>query len=133
MASVYRAYDVAGDLLYVGMSTSAAQRLGAHEHHSGWWHEVATVTVRHLPTEAAARIHETHAIHSEAPKYNMMGTDRFPRRARKSHDLMVVSLTISRDEHDFIKALAEQQHRSISGQIRSMIAETRESLRSAAA
>ena len=38
---------------------------------------------------------------------------------------IVTSIRLSAEEHAFIKALAEQQHRSVSGQIRFMVAQWR--------
>ncbi len=42
-----------------------------------------------------------------------------------THPEIVTSIRLSADEHAFLKALAETQHRSISGQIRFMVAQLR--------
>jgi hypothetical protein len=40
-------------------------------------------------------------------------------------DEIVTSIRLSQDEHAFLKALAESQQRSVSGQIRFMVAQLR--------
>lgn len=71
---LYRHFDKDGVLLYVGISLSAIQRLEQHKTDSGWFKDIATITVQHFRSRADALWAETQAIHSENPKYNIVRT-----------------------------------------------------------
>lgn len=73
---LYRFFDDHGDLLYIGISLSAAARASEHRSDKGWWQQVAWMDVEHLPEgihrlEAEAR--ERTAIRQERPRYNVAG------------------------------------------------------------
>jgi len=70
---VYRFYDRAGELLYVGLSCSIAARVGAHRHEHGWWSEVKWIEVEHLPSRDAAAQQEKRLIAWLVPRYNRNG------------------------------------------------------------
>lgn len=75
MIDLYRFYDKAGDLLYVGISLSAAHRASQHRNDKGWWLEVVRMDVEHLPvTRTKALRIELEAIATESPRYNVMGS-----------------------------------------------------------
>lgn len=38
---LYRFFDDAGRLLYIGISVSAISRAGKHRQEKNWWHDVA--------------------------------------------------------------------------------------------
>lgn len=67
---VYRLFDAAGALLYVGATATKETRLRAHSRRAMWWPEVATHTFIRYPDEASAREAESIAIRTENPKYN---------------------------------------------------------------
>ncbi|AXH89385.1 GIY-YIG nuclease family protein [Micromonospora aurantiaca] len=71
--ALYRLRDSAGQLLYVGISSSPASRLGAHRREKAWWPEVdpARTSYEWLPNRPAAARAEVAAIASEAPRYNV--------------------------------------------------------------
>lgn len=70
---LYRFFDAAGDLLYVGISVSAIQRASEHRADKGWWHEVASMTVEKVPGDRAAALEaERLAILNEGPRYNVV-------------------------------------------------------------
>jgi predicted GIY-YIG superfamily endonuclease len=73
--SVYRMYDAAGVLLYVGMSADVGERMGAHES-KRWWTRVASVRIAHYPTRARAAEVEADAIALECPEYNVHLQDK---------------------------------------------------------
>lgn len=73
-AVVYRLYDDAGELLYVGCSVTPFSRLREHASHGRshvWWADVASVTLEHFKSRPEAILAERKAIAAEAPKYNV--------------------------------------------------------------
>lgn len=68
--ALYRAFGVAGTLLYVGVTVDPAQRWRHHAAEKPWWAEVASTTVEWHPTEVAARQAEAAAVRGERPAYN---------------------------------------------------------------
>lgn len=69
--SVYRLFDAAGRLLYVGMSQDVARRLRQHSTLQAWWPAVARVTTVEYPSRYAARRAERDAIAAENPVHNI--------------------------------------------------------------
>ena len=67
--NLYRHFDENGALLYVGISLSAVQRLKQHEK-SGWFEEIASVTIESFDTRELALLAEKEAIEQEFPMYN---------------------------------------------------------------
>lgn len=69
---VYRLYDGADRLLYVGYSGNLVERLRKHSHRNGqpWWPSVAYCTVERFPTQSDALAAEVEAIKAEAPAHN---------------------------------------------------------------
>jgi hypothetical protein len=69
--SVYRFYDQAGVLLYVGVANRPAERWADH---SGkpWWHLVARTELERYPTRAEALRVEAESIRYEHPRYNQL-------------------------------------------------------------
>lgn len=73
-AALYRHYDKAGRLLYVGISLSPTYRLAQHRK-SHWHGQIARVDIEwHLSQERAARA-EVHAIRRERPLHNKVYND----------------------------------------------------------
>ena len=68
--ALYRHYDNAGRLLYVGISKCAITRLAAHANEAEWYRRIATVTIDWFSTRAAAEIAERAAIRTENPLAN---------------------------------------------------------------
>ncbi len=66
---LYRHFDAAGDLLYVGISLSAVSRLSQHKN-SAWFAEIKRVEIEHYPTRDEALDMEALAIRNENPRYN---------------------------------------------------------------
>lgn len=68
---VYRCFDAAGHLLYIGCTASPATRFRKHAKQSRWWAEVASIT-RETHDGRTAGLHaETLAIALEHPRYNV--------------------------------------------------------------
>lgn len=85
---VYRCYDAAGDLLYVGCTYNPVARREQHEKRSPWFADVATTRLTVFPTRKYGLAKEAEAILAERPKVN-----RPPRRQLSS---VRASLTLIR-------------------------------------
>lgn len=70
VTELYRHFDAAGKLLYVGISLSTAVRLASHKTNSRWARQIASITIERFPTRAAALAAERAAIETEHPVYN---------------------------------------------------------------
>jgi hypothetical protein len=68
---LYRHFDGAGVLLYIGIARAVSWRLMAHEKNAGWWRDMRTVTVSApYRSRAEALAAEAAAIVAERPKWN---------------------------------------------------------------
>ncbi|MBZ6252189.1 GIY-YIG nuclease family protein [Streptomyces olivaceus] len=67
--AVYRLFDAAGELLYVGMSKDPMHRWEEHRANR-WWPKVTAYDVTWHPSRALAREAERDAIVAGAPPYN---------------------------------------------------------------
>ena len=71
MTILYRWFDAAGALLYVGISDSLASRTKAHARGSEWYPKAARSTLESFETREAAMAAEKKAIKTEGPQYNL--------------------------------------------------------------
>ncbi len=69
--ALYRFYDHAGDLLYVGITGDGKSRFGAHRRSKPWWDEVTRIEIERHPNRDTARSAEVRAIREEKPRYNI--------------------------------------------------------------
>jgi hypothetical protein len=69
---LYRHFDRAGKLLYVGVSLSAVSRLAEHLNGSGWAQQIARVDIETFESRTEALRAERLAIIKEAPAYNVV-------------------------------------------------------------
>jgi predicted GIY-YIG superfamily endonuclease len=72
LTSLYRFYDAAGALLYIGITNSIPRRLGEHDERKPWFANSVRATFEHHPSRAAALTAEKKAIKAERPKYNIV-------------------------------------------------------------
>lgn len=68
--ALYRLYDEAGHLLYVGITTYPPKRFVEHERDKPWWPQVARRDVEWIASRAQAETAERCAIAAEQPRYN---------------------------------------------------------------
>lgn len=68
--ALYRHYAADGQLLYVGISLSAANRLSQHARDSNWFGDIARVEVEHYASRTLAMEVERLAIKNESPLWN---------------------------------------------------------------
>lgn len=74
--AVYRLFDAADRLLYVGIGRNPMTRWAAHAEQHAWWSDVAHFTVVWHPTRKEAAGEERRALHGESPVHNTHGTAR---------------------------------------------------------
>lgn len=74
--SLYRFYDSAGVLLYVGITYDMYRRFGDHGTKKVWHPLAAKVTITHYPTRDEAAEAERKAIAAEGPLYNIQHNQR---------------------------------------------------------
>lgn len=68
--SLYRLFDEAGRLLYVGIAFDPEQRLKSHASTAPWWPLVVRRKIVQYPDRGSAECAETRAIKAESPLYN---------------------------------------------------------------
>lgn len=90
---LYRMYDRAGVLLYVGMTSDPHSRFKAHSAEKDWWLEVDTIQVANFSDRAALAEAERQAILAEKPRYNVKDT-----RHRGTYSLTDIAEVIGADE-----------------------------------
>jgi predicted GIY-YIG superfamily endonuclease len=78
--ALYRLYDAAGQLLYVGISIDPPKRVNVHRWEVGkkWRHDIAHYTEQWFDTRVSAEAAEVATIRTELPLHN--------RRHRPTYD-----------------------------------------------
>ena len=76
---LYRLYDTAGALLYVGITNNLKRRFERHTADKPWWSDVATWRTDSLPGRSLLEAAEIVAIRYEQPRYNKRDRGWFPR------------------------------------------------------
>jgi len=74
--ALYRHWDAEGQLLYVGISLSAVQRLAQHKAGSHWSDSINKVTIEYFENREAAHAAERAAVQSENPLHNIQMKSR---------------------------------------------------------
>lgn len=69
--ALYRHWNEAGRLLYVGISSNHFRRVGEHEALSHWFGEVSNITIEHFADRDEAVEAERSAILAERPIFNI--------------------------------------------------------------
>lgn len=70
--ALYRHWNSAGKLLYVGISLKPFERLATHVYGSHWADDVTSVTIEYFDTRADADTAERKAIREERPAHNIV-------------------------------------------------------------
>lgn len=73
--TLYRLFDKAGDLLYVGITNDPEVRWSYHARQKAWWPEVHRRAVEWKATRVEAEAAEAEAIGREAPRWNVIRPD----------------------------------------------------------
>jgi excinuclease ABC subunit C len=69
-AWLYRLYDAAGALLYIGRTRNLLDRVEQHARQHAWGAEIASVTAQLYASEAEVKRAEPAAIAAENPRHN---------------------------------------------------------------
>lgn len=98
--ALYRLYDEAGTLLYIGISHQPEERFEQHSKSKEWWPRVAQREVEWFDDRPTAAKAEEAAIRSEDPEFNGTYSPRVDRRTLRdavSEDgVREVSLSLAR-------------------------------------
>ena len=78
---VYECYDVFGAPLYVGCTSSIAQRFGTHAGRD-WWPYVHTIKMTSYDNKDTAAMAELDLIHTLTPRHNIQGLTHEQLQAR---------------------------------------------------
>lgn len=100
VSTLYRLFDEAGELVYVGITNVGRHRLKQHAADKEWWADVKSATFEHFKTRDEALAAETKAIKTESPKANIAGRPR-------PH---VIMPTPPRDTRSSVKGLKKADH-----------------------
>lgn len=73
--ALYRHFDAAGQLLYVGISLSAVQRLAQHRQTAHWFDRIARIDIEWHDSREEALAAEVVAIKAEAPQCNVQHSE----------------------------------------------------------
>lgn len=98
--ALYRLYDEAGVLLYIGISHQPEVRFEQHAKLKEWWPQVARREVEWFDDRPSAAVAEATAIRSEDPEHNGTYSPRRDRRSMRdavaADGLREISLTLAR-------------------------------------
>lgn len=86
--ALYRLYDIADRLLYIGIAVNPPARWTGHAREKLWWQEVARITIEWYDTWELAEEAERKAIKVESPTHNVADTpdtERGERLARAAN------------------------------------------------
>lgn len=84
---LYRHFNEAGELLYIGISSRFMRRTREHEKYSAWFKEITLITVERFVDRRALLQGERIAIEIEKPKYNVVHNIRSGDKFGKSSPL----------------------------------------------
>lgn len=108
-ASVYRHFDGAGVLLYVGASSSVKIRNQTHATQATWYDQVRTITIEPMPCLESALKAESAAIKEEKPRYNVAGKRRPMPKIPEKKDCKKPY----RFDEQYLKKMAPEQKKNI--------------------
>lgn len=103
--ALYRHFNHEGELLYVGISLSAAERLRQHLDGSCWRYEIARMDISWFDSRSSALMAEKEAIKSELPIFNVMHSGRVKRQ--ESSDA-IREVAASHEHADEIRSADDQ-------------------------
>lgn len=98
---LYRHFSKSNELLYVGISLSAVQRLSQHKDHSHWFSNISRVEIQHFLTRQEALDAEREAIQKEQPICNIQ-LKKTLKEIKKQEDIVSKDIRIKQVRNDFI-------------------------------
>jgi hypothetical protein len=118
--TVYRCFNEANELLYVGLSVCADKRLEQHAYSSGWFKEVAYTERQIVATRAEAFEVEAKAIEEENPKHNKRGGQK-PVPLKGNRKDAVLNVRLKAEVKQLLVVAAKKERRSISNMVEIII------------
>lgn len=106
---LYRHFDNAGALLYVGISNNPYKRIGDHKRLSDWFDNVANITLESYPTRNAVRWAEQDAIYIEKPIHNIQGISDSRKRAPNNPEIDPSSVSLTLEQSDVIDGFQNEK------------------------
>jgi predicted GIY-YIG superfamily endonuclease len=106
--ALYRLFDSAGALLYVGITGNPENRLRAHRKDKEWWPEVDGISIEWFESRHKASQAETQAIATESARHNVHQTDAW--RVQQRDRALRVSPEKRRNRSVGLKARTVQVH-----------------------
>jgi hypothetical protein len=70
--TLYRFFDDADQLLYVGITLNPPARFAQHRGSKGWWDTVVRIDLERYPNKVAVLAAEREAIITEVPAFNVV-------------------------------------------------------------
>lgn len=70
--ALYRHFDAANVLLYVGIALSPASRTSQHRRNASWFSQVARIEIEWFISREGAELAEREAIRTENPIFNLV-------------------------------------------------------------
>lgn len=99
--ALYRLYDAAGHLLYVGITDNPRERWTLHANDKPWWHEVVRKEVTWFGTRVEAGITELRAIDTEGPRYDRSNPkNRISDEERRAQDKAYIETALQMIRND---------------------------------
>lgn len=121
--AVYRFFNPAGTLLYVGVATWPPSRWKQHAREKSWWGDVADKTVTWYPTRVEAEQAEGVAINTEKPLHN----DVIPLHGRTEPPPVSLTVRLPVDLYEYLRLRAFEERASMNALIVEDVAEWLES------
>lgn len=107
LSVLYRCYDAAGALLYVGVTYRLAARKSQHRKKWPWFADVARIDTHEFYWRRDAEAAELRAIRFEGPRYNVEGVTRPSPLLNRPRSRMV-------EWEEYIRAQRGEFHRDVS-------------------
>lgn len=120
--ALYRLFNEAEQLLYVGVTSHLEKRWEFHRRHKGWWPEVRIREIEWFPDRTAALKREAAEIAERGPRYNLNGGHQYLLRppappasmyipTRGSTKLPVPLKADLRELHKIVQAVRDEERR----------------------
>jgi GIY-YIG catalytic domain len=111
--ALYRFFNAAGILLYVGVATYPHTRWKQHAREKSWWPEVAEKAIEWHPTRVEAEQAEGVAINTEEPLYN----DVIPLHGRTEAPPVAITIRIPTELYEDLRLRAFNERTSMNALI----------------
>lgn len=96
VCELYRHFDKEGQLLYVGISFRAVERLmKGHKNNAHWFDQVARIEIERFPSRSEALQAEKAAISKDQPKYNIWTDTRRGIKCRDEQEQAEIDRLVS--------------------------------------